>query len=269
LFSIQEYLDEQYKYNANASLHQHSVSKLFRTTTTRSSFAPAAVMVYTDIQSLLGLDQSVDYGSGIEYADGVLDIQTEQRVGLQIGLWLNGTDGCRQIVDGLLNAQMDQLFHYLLHDCQATKIFLRVGYEFDNPSFLYDSNPPLYRQAFRRLVEACEQQQQQQRAAEWSCRDKVKFVWHSWGAASASASASQAPLVAFYPGDDVVDWVGVSVFQQVFSNSSLHNVKQVLQFAADHDKASCCNFVSMDLLKRQKKTELCVCVCGSYNSIPS
>lgn len=213
LFSIQEYLDEQF----NASLHQNS-------TIPRSSFAPAAVMVYTDIQSLAGLDEPVDYGSGIEYANGLLEsVFEEKEVGLQIGLWLNGTEGCRQIVKGQLNRQIKRLFQYLQH-CKASVVFLRVGYEFDNPSFKY-SDPPLYRQAFQRLVDACEQ-------AKWSCRMKVKFVWHSWGAAG-----SVAPLQTFYPGDDMVDWIGVSIFQQVFSNSSIEYVEHVLSFAANHEKA--------------------------------
>jgi hypothetical protein len=197
LFSIQEYVEEQ----CNASLRRNST--LFRT-----SFVPATVMVYTDIQSLVGLD----YRSGVEYADGVLGLEQSPGVGLQIGLWLNGTKGCRQIVDGTLNLQIYKVLHYL-QDCKATRIFLRVGYEFDNPSFMY-SNPPLYRRAFQRLVEECER-------AEWSCRDKVKFVWHSWGAAGSQAH----PLDAFYPGDDVVDWVGGSVFQQVFFQF-IHSIRE-------------------------------------------
>lgn len=181
-------------------------------------------MVYTDIQSLVGLDKPVDYGSGIEYANGLLESVFQGKdVGLQIGLWLNGTEGCRQIVKGQLNRQIKLLFHYLKH-CKASIVFLRVGYEFDNPSFQY-SDPPQYRQAFQRLADACEQ-------AKWSCRHKVKFVWHSWGAAG-----SVAPLQTFYPGDDMVDWIGVSIFQQVLSNSSIEYVEDVLSFAADHEKA--------------------------------
>lgn len=209
-------------------------------------------MVYTDIQSLVGLDRPVDYGSGVEYADGVLEQSPMTGAGLQIGLWLNGTTGCRQIVDGTLKSQIDKLFHYLLQHCHAARIFLRVGYEFDNPSFGYDSNSPLYRRAFQILVAACEQQRRA--ATGWSsCRDKVKFVWHSWGA---TAGDHAPPLDAFYPGDDVVDWVGVSVFQQVYSNSTMDSVKQVLQFAADHGKASffrIYKIVWIGSLERRKK----------------
>lgn len=81
-------------------------------------------MVYTDIQTLRGLDHPADYGSGIEYADGLLD---SFGGGLQIGLWLNGTQGCNDILTGNLDANVHKLFEYL-QDVPAEKVFLRVGY---------------------------------------------------------------------------------------------------------------------------------------------
>ena len=165
LFSVQEYLEEQY----NASLHWYmnrmkaeaaataaassakSKTKKRKHHTSSSSLpssssssqqrlpvpirddaVPAAVMVYTDIQTLRGLDQPVDYGSGIEYADGLLRMvsppHTYLDVGLQVGLWLNGTAGCRDILDGKLDDKIDELVHYLGSRCQASTVFLRIGY---------------------------------------------------------------------------------------------------------------------------------------------
>lgn len=116
LFSIAEYLDSQY----NVSLHHNS-------TEPRSSFYPAAAMVYTDIQTLRGLDAPVDYGSGVEYANGLVDSVLSQDVGLQIGLWLNGTEGCRDLVQGKLDKKVHVLLKYL-ETCPASRVFLRVGY---------------------------------------------------------------------------------------------------------------------------------------------
>ena len=116
LFSIQEYLDSQY----NASLHLNS-------TAPRGTFFPAAAMVYTDIQTLRGLDTPADYGSGVEYADGLLDSVLNASVGLQIGLWLNGTQGCRDMVKGELDEQVHGLIQYL-QDTSTSRVFLRVGY---------------------------------------------------------------------------------------------------------------------------------------------
>jgi hypothetical protein len=42
-------------------------------------------MVYTDLENLKGLDQPTDYGSGIEYADGILgSLFPNVDVGLQV-----------------------------------------------------------------------------------------------------------------------------------------------------------------------------------------
>ena len=118
---------------------------------------PAVLMVYTDIQTLSGLDHPADYGSGIEYADGALrmafsttnndggggggntyhnnnnkrsnrNYSDRLEVGLQVGLWLNGTQGCQDIIDGRLDRKVHQLVYYLGSQCPADKIFLRIGY---------------------------------------------------------------------------------------------------------------------------------------------
>lgn len=50
-----------------------------------SAFSPAAAMVYTDIQTLRGLDKPADYGSGVEYADGIINsLFPGEQVGLQV-----------------------------------------------------------------------------------------------------------------------------------------------------------------------------------------
>ena len=36
-----------------------------------SSFAPAAAMFYTDLEELKGLISPTDYGSGVEFANGI------------------------------------------------------------------------------------------------------------------------------------------------------------------------------------------------------
>jgi hypothetical protein len=185
-------------------------------------------MFYTDIQTLRGLDRPVDYGSGIEYANGIMDsLFPDQHVGLQIGLWLNGTRGVRDILSGVLDENVDKLVEYLA-TTKATKVFLRVGYEFDNPSFGYSDDPAAYKAAFQHLVRQCRQRP--------LCYGKVEFVWHSW------AAGRHGTLLDFYPGDDFVDWVGVSIFNQFFpwavGLGELADVIEVLEFAQEHDKPS-------------------------------
>ena len=115
-FSIQQHVLEQY----NASWHRNGTDS-----SSRFFHHPAATMAYTDIQTLRGLDEPVDYGSGVEYASGLAEAFPAS--GLQLGLWLNGTDGCRQVVDGALRENAKRLFRYLMH-LPVEKIFLRVGY---------------------------------------------------------------------------------------------------------------------------------------------
>lgn len=89
------------------------------------SFHPAATMFYTDIQTLRGMETPVDYGSGIEYAQGLID--TFSKSGIQIGLWLNGTSGCQEVVNGSLEEKIRQ-FYTWIGQWQTPKVFLRVGY---------------------------------------------------------------------------------------------------------------------------------------------
>lgn len=187
-------------------------------------FLPEIVMVYTDLQKLRGLDTPTDYGSGIEYADGIL---VDDRIrGLQIGLWLNGTEGCRDIVSGRLQSNIQRLIHYLEH-ARVEIVFLRVGYEFDNPLFRYN-DPEAYVHAYQHLVQQC-----RHRAV---CREKVAFVWHSW----AAGLPPNTSLQDYYPGDEYVDWIGVSVFSQVYPNSSSggnhDTLVSLMRFARIHDK---------------------------------
>ena len=71
-------------------------------------------MVYTDIQTLRGLDRPTDYGSGVEYADGIIEsLCPGQNVGLQIGLWLKGTSGCDDINAGALQSKIQSIIDSL------------------------------------------------------------------------------------------------------------------------------------------------------------
>lgn len=208
------------------------------------SFRPAAAMFYTDIQTLRGLDLPIDYGSGVEYADGIVnDLHVSA---LQIGLWLNGSQGCRDVVSGKLDQNIHQLFDYIVSQESLEHVFLRVGYEFDNYWFGYSDDPAIFQGAFRTMVRICRKRR--------ACQRKVAFVWHSWAAGfvvppddqtsqvdvSAAALPKSLSLDDFYPGDDVVDWVGLSLFSQFYNKTNqlghFNNVMDILDFARLHQK---------------------------------
>ena len=254
-----------------------------------SYFHPACTMTYTDIYELKGLDQPADYGSGIEYAKGGSSKEYDARTfltcsvdtihssislslntalktaflfpfwkywnnaniglaeafpesGLQIGLWLNGSQGCRDILSGALNNQIYRLFDFIQSDLPKSlpKVFLRVGYEFDNPWFGFSDDPRVYQEAFRALVRVCEIQMTPS-----LCHEKIVFVWHSW----AAPRKDGVSLEQFYPGDSYVDWIGVSIFQQLypwandgdneggnFAGGNMNEVIEVLEYAKARDK---------------------------------
>lgn len=78
LFSIDEYVKSQYNYSIHSRIDEISANEENNSTMTPEStiakFVPAAFMVYTDLATLNGLWEPTDYGSGIEYADGILDL---------------------------------------------------------------------------------------------------------------------------------------------------------------------------------------------------
>lgn len=111
---------------------------------------------------------------------------------LHLGLWLDAAE-LHAIASGELDAAIDRLTADLMSiDC---RVLLRVGYEFDGPH--NDFAPDAYRQAFRRIV------------ARLRSAPTVEFVWHScaW-----EPTAGGEPIASWYPGDDVVDWIGMTVF---------------------------------------------------------
>jgi hypothetical protein len=61
------------------------------------------------------------------------------------------------------------------------------------------------------------------------------MVWHSW----AAGLPGNTTLRDFYPGDNAVDWIGVSLFQQFYPNhvgGTVKDLTNVLKFAARHKK---------------------------------
>ncbi|KAL7531580.1 hypothetical protein ACHAXR_007307 [Thalassiosira sp. AJA248-18] len=266
LFSINEYVTSQYNYSLHQQLNYTSgaLNEVGNRDLSISSFVPSAFMVYTDLETLNGLWEPTDYGSGVEYADGILNLfpsqnenigHTQSSTGLQIGLWLNGTQGCFSICAGEMDDQIQRLISYLERS-RASKIFLRLGYEFDNPSFGYSDDPGMYILAFRKIVEDCREHLSKE------AMGRVLFVWHSWAAPMAKTSLT---LEKFYPGDEFVDWIGVSIFQQVYRWSPywggrMPDIENVLDFARKHDKptiiAESTPFGGIELKQASNETNL-------------
>ncbi len=100
-------------------------------------------------------------------------------------------------------------------------IYLRIGYEFDG--IHNELEPKEYVKAYRHIVDLMR--------AEGA--NNIAFVWHSY----ASKPYKGYTLSAWYPGDDYVDWVGISVFGHAYGGSDFGPYcDDVLAFAKEHKK---------------------------------
>ena len=103
----------------------------------------------------------------------------------------------------------------------ARPIYLRIGYEFDGPHNALE--PAEYVRAYRRIVDIMREEGV----------DNVALVWHSYS----YKTYRDYPLSDWYPGDDYVDWVGISVFFQPYDDPDLGPESDaVLEFARAHRK---------------------------------
>lgn len=171
---------------------------------------PAGFMTYTSIQDVDGLSSpSPDRGGGVHFADYFLKRYPDTAV--QIGLYLVGA------LDGVTAGHYDGNIQRLAVWLKSTRrpVYLRIGYEFDLPDNQYD--PAKYRSAYRYIVDRLR----------GSGVDNVAFVWHSHG-----FFFPDRPFLAWYPGDDYVDWFGVSFFD-CYNES---NLRRIAKLAREHHK---------------------------------
>lgn len=162
---------------------------------------PAGIMFYTSIQTLTGIDEPADHGAGFQDASYLLKEYPDSV--LQIGLYMvNALEG---VVEGKYDDNITRLGEWFKEI--GRPVYLRIGYEFDLPDNHYD--PDLYKQAFRSLVDRF-------RAMGV---ENVAYVWHSYG-----VMHDDKPALDWYPGDEYVDWFGVSFF-------AIYNLDGIRTFA--------------------------------------
>ena len=156
---------------------------------------PFGFMTYTAIsfnssESLAGLKFPVDYGSGIEWSKGLLEFQSGSS--LQIGLYL--VNSCGYIMTGLLDGYIDELGSFLKKYSEHS-IYLRIGYEFDSEENNYSLRiQPLFGiPLVLNRVMAC----------------RLNVLCHVF-------ASNLDDDIEWFPGDEYVDWCGVSLFQQPY-----------------------------------------------------
>ena len=135
------------------------------------------------------------------------------------GMWMVGQ---WSIDTNTVNGDYDEIIR---HFCQWAKsvpnpIYLKPGYEFDGVHNKLD--PETYVKAFRRVRDICDEEGV----------TNVAYVWHSYAAAPYNGYS----IEEWYPGDDYVDWVGVSTYNHMYLNYIYKQLQDVLDFAKAHKK---------------------------------
>ncbi len=170
---------------------------------------PSGVMLYTSIQELEGLTTSEDRGGGLQHAQKLATTYPDSV--LQIGLYMVGV--LQQVADGVYDENIVKLADWIKR--AERPVYLRIGYEFDLPDNHYD--PALFVAAYRHIVDKFKA----------LGVDNVNYVWHSY-----SFLRVDHPFMGWYPGDDDVDWFGISFFEAY----NFGNMERIAKFAQEHGK---------------------------------
>ncbi|MEN0066215.1 MAG: glycosyl hydrolase [Myxococcota bacterium] len=138
---------------------------------------------------------------------------------LHSAIWMVGT---WDVANNTINGEYDDVVErYAAWARNIDRpLYLRIGYEFDGPHNELD--PVQYVAAYRHVADLLRSEG----------LDNVALVWHSY----ASTPFQDHPVEAWYPGDDYVDWVAISTFDQAYSGGFGVYGDAVLEFAKAHGK---------------------------------
>ncbi len=161
--------------------------------TTYSSINPGDNSFGFTHKGLDGIWETDDWGDNDYNASLQLSSSNYSNMALAIGLsFVNHEE---KIADGTHDSYINKLADFLL-SLGKRPVFLRIAYEFDGePWNHYDQKSTIT--AYRRIVDML-----RERGV-----NNTAYVWQSTGFMS-----SVEQLEDWYPGDDYVDWLGVSFF---------------------------------------------------------
>jgi hypothetical protein len=161
------------------------------------------------LQDVEGLWEEADHGGGTQFAQKLLD--EYPGTFLQLGLYLV------DILPDIPHGKYDDNLHRLAKWLKSLKrpVYLRIGYEFDNPANRYD--PEQYIRAYHYIVDFLKTFDVM----------NVEYVWHSY-----AAYVDGGNIKRWYPGDDYVDWIAVSFYDAYSSGFR----RDVVRIAMAHHK---------------------------------
>lgn len=172
---------------------------------------PAGVTGYTDL-SLLGLDKPIDNGGGPNH----MSYLAEQYPNSVVAQALHAVDDLDDINSGLFDQKLHSLVSYLVS--LDRPIFLRFAYEFDGTWNHYEPNA--YKKAWKRMHRIIREER---------AETHIAMVWQG-----ASYCSIDKNINAWYPGDEYVDWIGLSYFTP--QDCNCQKVNDLVNFARQKQK---------------------------------
>lgn len=176
---------------------------------------PAGITGYTGLPHLPGLTMTSNWGADDNNLSLYLKDDDFNNSVLSIALSLGSNTS---EVSTLVTGQRDFNISYLANWCKEANrpIFLRIGIEPDNPWNPIDASA--FVMAYRYVVNSFRK----------SNVDNVAFMFQSTG----WNNVSESRLNSYYPGDDYVDWIGLSYFNY----SYVEYAQAVVDFARKKEK---------------------------------
>ena len=177
---------------------------------------------------------AVDWGAGLVSAHTAAFDSLYKNSVLVIGLSLNdGSEKIEGISKGDFDAEIERLAKFI--NKVRKPVYLRIGYEFEgawNPSY---KDPEIYKAAFRKVTEGLRKQ----------AAKNFVTVWQTSASPIDDLIENKHEKIEdWYPGDDVVDWMGLSWFLNPTVKSSTSLIKttqgelaeELLNLARKHNK---------------------------------
>ncbi|GAB5408299.1 MAG: hypothetical protein BalsKO_06640 [Balneolaceae bacterium] len=180
---------------------------------------PAGWSAYWGIPEFSGITETHQTGSG-DYQNHQMLVDSFPNSVIHSAMWMSGNwDIAKNTYKGEYD---DVIKKYSIWAKEINRpIFLRIGYEFDGSHTAME--PEEYVKAYIYIVDMMRNEGV----------ENIAFVWHS----VAAPTYKNYPVSNWYPGDDYVDWVAISVFFSPYYGSELNEyAKTVVDIARDHKK---------------------------------
>ena len=180
---------------------------------------PGGWSAYWGVPEFKGITENYTNQNGATHNHQML-VERFPNTVIQSAMWMVGT---WEVAKNTANGEYDEVIQQYSNWAKAINrpIYLRIGYEFDGPHNALD--PVEYVNAYRHVVDLMR--------AEGV--ENVAFVWHSYIA----PPYNNHPVSAWYPGDEYVDWVGISLFGLLYQGANLFSYGDaVMEFAKTHKK---------------------------------